>query len=130
MSGGKGDDTQYGGSRGDVIFANLGADKSFGGNGNDVLWALAKGDVSQPGVDALDGGNGNDRFRVRDGEADLITCGAGFDRVRADQFDVITDLSVGDPTGSCEVVERKDASTESQSAENRVQSPKEDRAQK
>ena len=95
MSGGKGDDTQYGGTRGDVIFANLGADKSFGGNGNDVLWALAKGDVSQPGVDALDGGNGNDRFRVRDGEADLITCGAGFDRVRADQFDVITDVSVG-----------------------------------
>ena len=101
-----------------MIFANLGADKSFGGNGNDVLWALAKGDVSQPGVDALDGGNGNDRFRVRDGEADLITCGAGFDRVRADQFDVITDVTVGDPTGSCEVVERRDASTESESSEN------------
>ncbi len=95
-----------------------------------MLWALAKGDVSQPGVDALDGGNGNDRFRVRDGEPDLITCGAGFDRVSADQFDLITDLSVGDPTGSCEHVIRRDASSEGDGAENRVQSPREDRAQK
>jgi len=36
-----------------------------------------------PGVDqvgdTLDGGNGDDRFRTRDGEVDRITCGPGND---------------------------------------------------
>jgi hypothetical protein len=50
--------------------------------------------------------------------------------VFADQFDVITDVSAGDPTGSCESVVRRDASSEGDGAENRVQSPREDRAQK
>ena len=81
-----------------MIFANLGVDTSSGGDGNDVLWAMARGDVAPgPGVDqvgdTLDGGNGNDLFRTRDGEVDRITCGAGDDRALLDNVDVITDAT-------------------------------------
>jgi Ca2+-binding RTX toxin-like protein len=109
MSGGAGNDSQSGGAGNDLIFANQGADVSEGGDGNDVLWALARVDVTSPGDpngDALSGGNGNDRFRVRDGEADRITCGNGNDVVIADQFDVITDATGADANGSCERVVR------------------------
>jgi Ca2+-binding RTX toxin-like protein len=111
------------------MFANLGVDTLSGNGGNDVLWALAKGDVASSGDpigDTLNGGDGNDRFHTRDGEVDRITCGAGFDRVRADQFDLITDATPSDQTGSCEVVVRRDASTESDSPEYATQSPSAD----
>ena len=32
-------------------------------------------------ADTLNGEDGNDRFHVRDGEADTVDCGAGFDMV-------------------------------------------------
>jgi Ca2+-binding RTX toxin-like protein len=134
MSGGKGDDVQYGGGGRDVIFANRGVDTSYGGNGNDVLWALAKGDVTGPGDpvgDTLTGGNGNDTFRVRDGEVDHITCGNGkHDRVFADQYDVIDDATSADPTGSCELVQRKDATAETAKDEDHTESPKDDSREK
>jgi Ca2+-binding RTX toxin-like protein len=133
MSGGKDDDTQNGGGGADLIFANRGVDTTFGGDGNDVLWAMHKDDVTAPGdtvADTLDGGAGNDRFRVRDGEADRIACGDGErDRVIADQYDVIVDATPEDSTGSCEQVVRRDASTESDSGERRTESPAEDRAE-
>ena len=130
MSGGKGDDVQYGGAGRDVIFANRGVDTSFGGDGNDTLWALAKSDVTAPGDligDTLVGGNGNDTFRVRDGEVDKVTCGDGsHDRLFADQYDVITDPTAADPTGSCELVERKDATTQSAVDEDKTESSGQD----
>ena len=114
MSGGTGDDTQDGGAGNDVIFANRGIDISSGGDGNDVLWALARADVAPgPGVDqvgdTLDGGNGDDTFRTRDGEVDRITCGAGADLALLDYVDVITDATAAAPNGSCEDVDRKAA---------------------
>ena len=57
--------------------------------------------------DTLDGGNGNDVFRTRDGEVDRITCGDGDDRALLDGFDVITDATAENPNGSCERVARK-----------------------
>ena len=39
---------------------------------------------------------------------------------------MITDATAEDPTGSCERVDRKDASTESDSKENSTESPAED----
>src|SRR5204863_9140216 len=89
-------------------------DVSSGGDGNDVLWALARGDVAPgPGVDqvgdTLDGGNGDDTFRTRDGEVDRITCGPGNDRALLDNVDVITDATAAAPNGSCETVDRKPA---------------------
>ena len=89
---GWGDDTVNGGPGADLIFAQQGADTISGGPGPDRLWALAGVDVTKQAgepADTLDGGFGNDRFYVRDGEADKVTCGPGFDRVRADYKDVV-----------------------------------------
>ena len=68
---------------------------------------------------------------MRDGEVDRITCGDGNrDRVFADQFDVITDASASDATGSCESVTRGDASSETARDEDRTESPREDSKEK
>ncbi len=104
MRGGQGDDTQYGGPKGDIIFAERGVDVTYGGDGNDDLWAMAHADVERKAgepADTLYGENGNDRFHVRDGEADTVNCGPGFDKVFADRKDNVT--------ADCEVVYRKGA---------------------
>ena len=70
MAGGRGDDNQQGGGGSDMVFAGPGRDVTDGGDGRDLLWALARVDVSAIGDtegDELSGGEGNDRFRVRDG---------------------------------------------------------------
>ena len=119
ISGGRGDDTLSGGLRGDVIFANRGRDRSDGGAGPDRLWALSRYDVTAIGDaegDDLTGGDGNDRFRVRDGELDAVHCGAGRDTVLADQFDAVDN--------DCERVRRRDVTSLDQVAdgpENRVE---------
>jgi Ca2+-binding RTX toxin-like protein len=99
--GGRGDDTLYGDDGPDRIFAQQGVDTEYGGEGDDDLWALARRDVTRDPnepADTLDGGPGNDRFHVRDGEPDHIACGAGFDVVLADFKDVAS--------ADCEVVKR------------------------
>jgi Ca2+-binding RTX toxin-like protein len=119
ISGGKDDDTLNGGARGDVIFANRGRDHEDGGDGRDRLWALSRFDVEfigDPNGDELTGGNGNDRFRVRDGEVDLVHCGEGNDHVKADQFDAVDN--------DCEHVDRRDVTSLDQvddRGENRVE---------
>ena len=72
-----------------------------GGAGNDRIWAMARGDVIGPDDrqgDTVYGGDGNDRIFVRDGEQDVVDCGPGYDRVRADFQDIVD--------SSCEVVRR------------------------
>jgi Ca2+-binding RTX toxin-like protein len=99
--GGPGDDTLNGELGNDRIFAQRGVDTVNGGPGNDDLWALARKDVTYlPGepADTLDGGPGNDRFHVRDGEADHVSCGPGYDLVRADYRDAVSN--------DCELVMR------------------------
>ena len=121
MSGGRGDDVQGGGRGADKIFANRGRDRSDGGAGRDVLWALARADVASigdPEGDELTGGAGADRFRVRDGELDLVHCGEGWDRVIADQFDQVDN--------DCERVNRRDITSLDQvedREENRTENP-------
>jgi Ca2+-binding RTX toxin-like protein len=99
--GGPGDDTLNGELGNDRIFAQRGVDVVNGGPGNDDLWALARrdvtGDPNEP-ADTLSGGLGNDVFHVRDGEADHVDCGPGYDVVRADYRDVVSN--------NCEVVKR------------------------
>ena len=128
MAGGQGDDVQDGGAGNDVIFANRGVDTSIGGDGNDVLWAMARADVTAPGDqvgDTLDGGNGNDVFRTRDGEVDRVTCGAGEDRAFLDGFDVITDATAENPNGSCERVARKAPNPRDSAPEDSEEAPAE-----
>src|SRR5918994_1009901 len=43
------------------------------------------------GDDRLSGGSGNDRIRARDGEAELVNCGAGRDVAFVDADDEVTD---------------------------------------
>jgi Ca2+-binding RTX toxin-like protein len=121
MSGGQGDDQQNGGPGADKIFANPGRDHSDAGDGPDVLWALARVDVTaigDPEGDELTGGNGADRFLVRDGEVDLVHCGEGHDGVLADQFDQVDN--------DCERVIRRDVTSLDQvddGEENRTENP-------
>jgi len=121
MSGGQGDDRQSGGPGADKIFANPGRDQSDGGDGPDILWALARVDVTaigDPEGDELTGGNGADRFLVRDGEVDLVHCGEGHDGVLADQFDQVDN--------DCERVIRRDITSLDQvddGEENRTENP-------
>jgi len=99
--GGFGDDTLNGDDGWDLIAAGGGVDTVNGGPGNDHLWALARidvtGEANEP-ADTVNGGPGNDRIYVRDGEADNVDCGEGFDSVLADDKDVVA--------ASCEVVKR------------------------
>jgi Ca2+-binding RTX toxin-like protein len=136
MNGGTGNDIQNGGDGNDTIFANIGNDTSYGGNGNDTLWALARsdvhpgpnGEVDQSG-DALDGGPGDDTFRTRDGEVDLITCGDGNDTALLDTVDVITDATPANPNGSCERVVRQAPKPKDSKTEDAQQSPKDSQVQ-
>ena len=96
-----GDDLLNGDEGPDLIAAGRGVDTVNGGEGNDRLWALARadvtGEVNEP-ADTVSGGLGNDRIHVRDGEADNIDCGEGFDFVLADDLDVVA--------SNCEVLKR------------------------
>jgi Ca2+-binding RTX toxin-like protein len=69
-----GNDTVRGGRAADVI---------DGGAGNDTI-------DPGPGADVVRGGSGNDTIMVRDGVADSVDCGDGFDTVVADRSDVLT----------------------------------------
>jgi Ca2+-binding RTX toxin-like protein len=73
IHGGPGNDTLYGQGGDDQIHGGAGDDYIVGGSGHDAIW----------------GGDGNDVIDVRDGEPDIVSCGGGYDRVLADQFDRI-----------------------------------------
>jgi Ca2+-binding RTX toxin-like protein len=80
-----------------VIVGSLGNDRLVGTPCANTIYGLPGNDVliGRAGRDTLAGGRGNDRLRAIDGEADVVRCGAGFDRARVDQFD---------STYRCEVV--------------------------
>jgi Ca2+-binding RTX toxin-like protein len=65
-----------------------------GGSSDDAL-------TGGPGANVIEGGPGNDAIAIRDGSADIATCGDGSDTVVADGQDAI------DPVGAgCENVDR------------------------
>ena len=66
-----------------------------GGDGNDNLWAMARRDVTKARRAGRHGQRrkGNDRIHVRDGEADTVTCGAGYDVVWADRKDIVAPIA-------------------------------------
>src|SRR5438874_1268123 len=68
-----GNDDERGGAGDDNLQGDRGADDLNGGKGDDHI----------------DGGPGNDVINSRDGQRDVVNCGSGFDRVRADHKDRI-----------------------------------------
>jgi Ca2+-binding RTX toxin-like protein len=91
IDGGEGRDKIVGGLGGDRLFGGDQADKILGGPGPD---GINGGD----GRDVIKAGRGNDLIIARDGQRDLISCGKGKDRVRADYRDRVA--------RDCEIVRR------------------------
>jgi Ca2+-binding RTX toxin-like protein len=98
LSGGPGNDRIFGGPGNDRIFGGPGNDRLSGGPGKDrlsggpgndrILGGRGKDRLSGgPGTDRLFGNSGRDVIRARDGERDVVRCGTGVDRVRADRVD-------------------------------------------
>ncbi|MEA2492090.1 MAG: hypothetical protein QOJ29_1, partial [Thermoleophilaceae bacterium] len=80
LKGGNGNDSLTGGPGDDVLIGGPGKDKLSGGSGNDSL-------NGGPARDGLNGGLGNDTINSKDGVAELVNCGAGKDKVKADKKD-------------------------------------------
>lgn len=69
--GTEGDDRLAGSAKDDVIWARDGDDELYGDRGRDLIF----------------GGAGDDFVEAKDGEADVIGCGAGDDVASVDRFD-------------------------------------------
>jgi Ca2+-binding RTX toxin-like protein len=85
--GTNGPDRLVGTRRRDVICGLGGADVLVGLHGDDVLAGGPGGDYLLPGAgrDRVLGGQGNDFCVARDGRADMVLGGLGFDRARTDR---------------------------------------------
>ena len=88
VGGGRGSDNVAGGSGNDFVDGSSGADNLAGGNGTDVVF---DGEFRGGAKDALSGGDGGDFLGPFNAPAnrDLVSCGAGFDRVLADRKDAV-----------------------------------------
>jgi len=102
-------DTLAGGAAGDVIFGlgkadrirgrggadcligGTGADRLLGGDGPDRLTGGAGADrlLGGPGSNAYDAGPGSDFVDAANGRRELVRCGPGRDRVKADRIDIL-----------------------------------------
>lgn len=83
------DDRLIGTGAGERIVGGKGADKLNGRGGDDCVLGKGGGDrlTGGSGKDHIAGGRGADRIRSRDGRRDVVNCGPGRDRVRADKAD-------------------------------------------
>lgn len=82
----------------DCIFGGAGADKLKGGTGNDKLYGEAGNDyligdagndllIGGPGTNRYNAGPGNDIINSRNHVSEIVVCGPGKDRVKADKSD-------------------------------------------
>jgi acyl-homoserine-lactone acylase len=73
----------------DCLFGGRGADRVAGGPGDDLVRGGGAADrvIGGPGRDRIVGGPGNDVIRAKDGARDVVRCGGGVDRVKADRAD-------------------------------------------
>jgi Ca2+-binding RTX toxin-like protein len=76
----------------DSIASGAKADYVSAGDGNDVVRSGGGPDTINPGPgrDLVSAGTGSDHIIANDGERDVIDCGPGYDSVRADSLDVLT----------------------------------------
>ncbi len=91
VRGGVGSDAVFGHSGTDILRGGPGGDRIKGDGGDDILSGGAGGDrlVGGAGNDLLRGGAGGDVLDSADGSADVVRCGPGRDRVRADRRDTV-----------------------------------------
>jgi Ca2+-binding RTX toxin-like protein len=112
LDGSGGNDVLDGGGGNDALGGSAGDDAINGGAGDDSIDGHSDSDRidAGPGRDQVRGdlpcriftcGGGPDEIVVRDGEADLVQCGIGFDRVIADALDGVQ----RDGFEVCELVE-------------------------
>jgi hypothetical protein len=89
LDGGPGDDLLSGRSGKDVLTGGPGSDRLAGGSGadrlNDALSTYALG--LGVGTNRIAGGPGSDEIDVANARRDIVHCGPGRDRVRADRAD-------------------------------------------
>jgi hypothetical protein len=85
----RGDKNLMGGPGNDIVFGGPSFNNVVGAGGNDLL---VDGPHRESAEDNLSGGAGNDVLLSdnRPVFKDIVTCGAGFDRVLADSKDVVT----------------------------------------
>ena len=83
--------------RDDLLRGRGGRDRLVGLGSADCLRGGSGGDEIKggPGADGIASGSGRDRVNSRDGDRDVVHCGGGRDRVKADRLDT---------TRGCEVV--------------------------
>jgi Ca2+-binding RTX toxin-like protein len=88
---GDGQNVVYGQWGDDTILSGSYVDTAYGGGGNDVIRTGAGEDsiFPGPGRDVVGAGRGPDHLIANDGERDVIDCGPGDDRARADRVDVV-----------------------------------------
>jgi hypothetical protein len=87
-----GADCVFGEGQNDVLAGGTGDDRLDGGPGNDILRGEDWDDVliGGPGRDRLEGGPDDDRISAVDRERDVVRCGPGRDRARADKVDSVS----------------------------------------
>jgi Ca2+-binding RTX toxin-like protein len=88
VTGDRGSDSLVGEEGMDLVDGGPGPDRVGGGDGPDLL---IDGPFEETSRDTLSGGDGNDAFFVdnRPATRDIVTCGSGFDRVAADERDLV-----------------------------------------
>jgi Ca2+-binding RTX toxin-like protein len=88
VTGDRGSDSLVGEEGMDLVDGGPGTDSVGGGDGPDLL---IDGPFEETSRDTLSGGDGNDAFFVNNRPAtrDIVTCGSGFDRVAADERDLV-----------------------------------------
>jgi len=89
VTGDRGSDSLVGKEGMDLVDGGPGPDRVVGGDGPDLLVDSPFESTSKD--DTLSGGDGNDAFFAdnRPATRDIVTCGRGFDRVAADERDVV-----------------------------------------
>jgi hypothetical protein len=100
FEGGGGDDEIHGAGGNDDLYGGSGDDRVFGDAGNDKVQGASGADsvTGGPGLDQIYGDIAScsvfctfdaDTLFARDGERDVVDCGAGADTAQVDQLDVV-----------------------------------------
>jgi Ca2+-binding RTX toxin-like protein len=82
IRGAGGHDCLIGGAGGDRLLGEEGSDRLTGGAGPDRL-------LGGPGINGYDAGPGRDFVDAANGRPELVRCGSGRDRVKADRRDIL-----------------------------------------